>query len=157
MDYGYFTYIGYYIQPYELFLLQYELTRYGFEDVNEIRRQFAECNATDGLSDFILNSTTYHTVAEEENWMSAIAESLQLSQSDYKLIVSFAFMASFSVAMYLASVTIPSYVSQVLRFRSGDLPSLGNAEFYPLRKTLDLTTALFASSQPLSRMKMLVR
>ena len=148
MDYERFI-LEDYLEPYEPFLFQHELTRYGFEDVTEIRDYFTDnCNATGEFSDFILknNNITYYPVAENENWMSTIAEELKLKQSDYKIIVSCTFIGSFLVAMYLASVTIPSYVSQVLRFRSGDLPSLGHADFYPLRKRLDLATSLFASS-----------
>lgn len=48
--------------------------------------------------------------------------------------------------MFLAFVTIPSYVSQVLRFRAGDIPSLDDLSFLQLRKALDLSTTLFASS-----------
>lgn len=50
------------------------------------------------------------------------------------------------VAIYLVFVTIPSYVSQVLRFRAGVIHSLDDLGFLPLRKALDTSTTLFASS-----------
>lgn len=137
------------------------------------------CNGTDELVQLLLN-TTYDEIEENEDEWSDLAETLELSQTEYKIVVSpeskrlladastakswfficwnmlnlfflnhkvsFGFVASLSVALYLIFVTIPSYVSQVLRFRAGVIGSLYEMGFLKLRKNLDTSTTLFASS-----------
>ena len=135
------------------------------------------CGASDELVALLMN-TTYDEVEENEGTWSDFAETYEISQMDYKLVVrqilerthcikysvtvdsvchahhfsfqntkvSFAFIASLAVTAYLVIITVPSYVSQVLRFRAGTIRSLDDPEFLRLRFALDTSTMLFASS-----------
>lgn len=67
-----------------LFRLQYNEDILGTTAVS----LFEECNATERVITLLTNMTTYDTVTENQGFYSSLAQSLELSNSDYKVIVA---------------------------------------------------------------------
>jgi len=75
---------GHVLNPTDLFRLQYVDYFNGTEAVNQVLH---ECGADDDLIQFI-NSTNYDSIQENEDWVSSLAESLELTQPDCNLVVT---------------------------------------------------------------------
>jgi hypothetical protein len=78
-----------------------------------------------------LTPTIYATMApmEEDDspgmeGMVEMAVSMGITKADYIVIVTVTFICATGAASYVAMSYVPSYISQVLQFRSGVIPSL---------------------------------
>ena len=99
----------------------------------------------------------YPSVAE---YLDAFFEILSYRKKNFKnLLVEYAFTPSqytvavwcgliggFTAVAYIAIILIPSFISTVMKYRSGVKPTLTNPEFLPYRYAMDTTTVLLGSA-----------
>lgn len=76
-----------------------------------------------------------------------VVESLSIAQWEYNLAISVGLIAGVLASGYVAIVYVPSFITSVLMFRSGILPSLrGGTVFREYRNALDTVTVLLGSA-----------
>jgi hypothetical protein len=134
----------YLLSPTHLFQMQY--IPY-FNGSRSVEAELRNCGADNSWVGFIMNSTTYDKVIEKRDPFREIAQNLELTETKYNVVVSVALLFGLAASMYLPVVMFPSFTKQVLCYRSGVYPSLGDRHLFPyLRKRLDSVTALFPAS-----------
>ena len=80
---------------------------------------------------------------DQENERSSLSKFLDLNMPQYRAVSSMYVVTAFCVAFYVSVLYIPSFVSTVLQFRCGIIPSLRDPYFAIYRKSLDVVTILF--------------
>jgi hypothetical protein len=107
--------------------------------------ELAECFDERGQIEAYLTDT--ETVSSYKgNFIKDFVDDNELTRRYYRLAVTVGLLGGFFVALSVFVVFIPSFVSTVLKFRSGIIPSLGDREFLRFRYALDVTTVLFGSA-----------
>ena len=108
--------------------------------------ELAECFDEQGQIKAYLTDMETVNSYEGGNFVKDLVNENELTRRYYRAAVTVGLLGGFLVAASVAVVFIPSFVSTVLKFRSGTIPSLGDREFLRFRYALDVTTVLFGSA-----------
>lgn len=128
-------------QPY--FFVDWLITNY--TSLSEALNAYSDCVDEDNELVKFLNDT-YHVVTYEPSWQKDLIVTLEISTAKYVLVAWCGFFAGFAASMYIAVTLLPSFISTVLKFRSGVIPSLLDPEFLRYRHALDTVTLLLGSA-----------
>jgi len=103
-------------------------------------------NCTAGYGDIVTFLNDTETVLRyEPDGLKDIVEGIELSSTKYEAAAVIALFGGLFVAVYIAGVLIPSFITTVLKFRSGVLPTLRDRDFQRMRVALDAVTVLLGS------------
>jgi len=130
---------GYYNQP--VVLVGVLIQAYG-SVANATNTTLADCAEENEEVASFLNDT--ETVMRYENDdVKDLIESLGfLTTAKYETAAVIGFFGGLLIAFYVAGVLIPSYISTVLKVRSGVIPTLRDRDFQRYREALDTVTVL---------------
>jgi len=88
---------------------------------------------------------TEAVMSYEPDSLKDILEGFEVSTTKYEVACVIGFFGGLLVAIYIAGVLIPSYISSVLKLRSGVIPTLKDRDFQRYREALDAVTVLVGS------------
>ena len=85
-------------------------------------------------------------VLDDDTALTKVSEALDFTGTSYTIAISAGLVVALACVGYVWLVYIPSFVSTVLKFRSGEIKSLNDRSFLQYRKNLDQVTVLFGSA-----------
>jgi hypothetical protein len=140
--YDYFYTIGGYEQPYNF--LYYMNSTYD-SAYKELTRTLKSCFESYPLvTTFINNTFIYYSY--KPNIIKDQIANLDITPQKYQIAAMCGLVGGFVVVIYIAAIMIPSFVSTVMMFRSGVIPSLNDKEFLRYRYAMDTVTVLIGSA-----------
>lgn len=120
----------------------------GVETILSPQSELRECFATNATSDTIVDylRNTEIVANHQTDIIKDLAFNIDFSNTEFKVGAWMALITGCLVSLSTAMVLIPSYVSSVMKFRSGYLPSLGDREFLRCRFAPDVVAVLLGSA-----------
>lgn len=89
---------------------------------------------------------SYNVLSYKPNSLKDLVQEINLSEGKYIAAIWFGFLGGLVAVLYIASLLIPSFVSTVMKYRSGVIPSLNDPEFLRYRYAMDTVTVLLGSA-----------
>lgn len=83
---------------------------------------------------------SFEVLAYQEDDLKSLVVSLDVTPSKYIAAAWCGLIGGFAAVTYIAAILIPSFVSTVMKYRSGVKPSLTSPEFLRYRYAMDTTT-----------------
>ena len=108
--------------------------------------KFAACNASNQLVTFLYQGEQVYNNTQGQRWIASVFSDLGLTRKDYRICSVVGLLAGILAAVFVWLVHIPSFISTVLKFRSGAIPSLNDRDFLRYRHAPDVVTVLFGSA-----------
>jgi hypothetical protein len=89
---------------------------------------------------------SYNVLTHETDAVNDLVQGFELTKGQYIAAVWAGLACGFLAVMYIAFQLIPSYISTVMKYRSGVLSSLTDHEFLRYRYAMDTVTVLLGSA-----------
>ena len=111
------------------------------DGMNSVVRTLTGLNLTEAV--YLLEKGIFTIRQSVEMFVTQTANSIPTSDAFFSILVGG--FAGFAAILGISLVFIPSYISTVLKFRSGVIPTLTNKDFLLYRASGDQATILFGS------------
>jgi hypothetical protein len=89
---------------------------------------------------------SFEVLGYQEDDLKKLVASLDVTPSKYTAAAWCGLIGGFAAVTYIAVILIPSFISTVLKYRSGVKPTLTSPEFLRYRYAMDTTTVLLGSA-----------
>lgn len=89
---------------------------------------------------------SHEVLAYEKDDLKNLVADLDITPSKYIAAAWCGLLGGFTAVTYIAVILIPSFVSTVMKYRSGVKPTLASPEFLRYRYAMDTTTVLLGSA-----------
>jgi hypothetical protein len=131
-----------YTQPWNFILyLTSQFGSYAAAKESVLTTCFEQYPAVSSFFDDSNNVLTY-----DSNTLKDLVQDFDISAEKYIAAVWCGLVGGFVAVLYIVSLLIPSFVSTVMKYRSGVIPSLTDPEFLRYRYAMDTVTVLLGSA-----------
>ena len=127
-------------------LSNFLLSTYGGVEKFNADGRFAACNSSNELINFLYQEERVYNNTLDQRPIASFFSAVGVTRKVYKACSVVGLLASLFSAFFVWVVHIPSFISTVLKFRSGVIPSLNDREFLRYRRAPDVATVLFGSA-----------